>query len=184
MKNRIKYLLLIALFALLLVGAGVLYNKLSDQVGASQIGTQSAQESSLAPDFTVYDAQGNAVKLSDFRGKPVVVNFWASWCGPCKSEMPDFQKAYETYGEDIVFMMVNMTDGSGETVESASAFIDKNGYDFPVYFDTASSAAITYGVSSIPATYFIGSDGSGIAYGVGAMDAQTLEKGISMLTNP
>lgn len=184
MKNRIQYLLLIVLFALLLVGAGMLYHKLSDQVGTSQIGAQQAQESSLAPDFTVYDARGHAVKLSDFRGKPVVVNFWASWCGPCKSEMPDFQKAYETYGEDIVFMMVNMTDGSGETVESASVFIENSGYNFPVYFDTASSAAIAYGVSSIPATYFIGSDGSGIAYGVGAMDAQTLEKGLSMLKNP
>ena len=73
-------------------------------------------ELTLAPDFTVYDLEGNEVHLTDFFGKPIIVNFWASWCGPCKMEMPDFDVAYNTYKDDIVFLMVNMTDGSRETV--------------------------------------------------------------------
>lgn len=102
----------------------------------------------------VEDKDGNTIRLSDFLGKPVIVNFWASWCGPCQSEMPDFDTFYTEYGDDIVFMMVNLTDGSRETKESAQKFIDENGYSFPVYFDTDLNGASTYGASSIPATYF------------------------------
>ncbi|MBQ4347432.1 MAG: TlpA family protein disulfide reductase, partial [Firmicutes bacterium] len=88
----------------------------------------------MAPDFTVYDSEGNAVMLSDFIGKPIVLNFWASWCGPCKMEMPEFNEAYAELGEDIQFLMVNVTTGR-ETQESASAFIEENGYSFPVFYD-------------------------------------------------
>ena len=137
----------------------------------------------LVPDFTVYDAAGSAVTLHSFFGKPVVLNFWASWCGPCKSEMPDFQKAYEAYGNDIHFVMVNLTDGGRETVEKAQSFIDQQGYTFPVYFDTDVDAAMTYGVASIPTTYFIGADGSPVAWGQGALNAATLERGIGMIAN-
>ena len=135
----------------------------------------------LAPDFTVYDAEGNAFKLWDFRGKPVILNFWASWCGPCKSEMPDFQEVYEEYGEEIHFLMVNMTDGYQETVESASKFIADAGYTFPVYYDTASEAAYTYNVYSIPTTFFIDAEGYGVAYGSGAMDKEIIMTGIEMI---
>lgn len=136
---------------------------------------------SFAPDFTVYDLEGNAVKLSDFRGKPVVVNFWSSRCGPCKSEMPDFEKANDDLGEEICFLMVNMTDGYWDTVESASAFIEENGYTFPVFYDTDSSAAAAYGVNSLPTTYFIDAEGHGVAYGRGAMSLETLMRGIEMI---
>ena len=135
-----------------------------------------------APDFTVYDADGNAVKLSDFIGKPVVLNFWASWCGPCKSEMPEFEEAYKEHGSDIHFVIVNLTDGSRETTETARAFIDTQGYTFPVYYDTDIDAAMQYAVSSIPATYFIDADGNLTAYGIGALDGATLAKGIDMIT--
>ena len=134
-----------------------------------------------APDFTVYDADGNAYKLSDFRGKPVVLNFWASWCGPCKSEMPDFQEIYDVYGKEIHFLMVNMTDGAQETMESASSYVAQSGYTFPVYYDTDMDAAYTYGVYSIPTTYFFDAEGYGIAYGQGAMDKETILTGIGML---
>lgn len=134
-----------------------------------------------APDFTMTDASGEEVKLSDFFGKPVVLNFWASWCGPCKSEMPHFEESYKQYGEDINFVIVNLTDGARETKEKASEFIEEQGYTFPVYFDTAAEGAMTYGTYSIPVTYFIGADGVPVAQANGALDAETLQTGIDMI---
>ena len=140
-------------------------------------------ELTLAPDFTVYDLEGNEVHLTDFFGKPIIVNFWASWCGPCKMEMPDFDVAYNTYKDDIVFLMVNMTDGSRETVEVASEFIANSGYTFPVYYDTQYNAAITYSVASLPTSYFLNSQGELVAHAKGAIDAETLQRGIDMIYN-
>lgn len=141
----------------------------------------SAEEPLLAPDFTVYDAEGNEVRLSDYFGKPIVLNFWASWCGPCKMEMPDFHEKYLELGEEIHFLMVNMTDGARETVEAASAFIEKNAFTFPVFYDTAVDAAMTYGVYSLPTTYFINAEGHPIAQATGAINAETLQRGIDMI---
>ena len=135
----------------------------------------------LAPDFTVYDREGNTVRLSDFRGKPVVLNFWASWCGPCKSEMPDFEEIYKEYGEDIHFVMVNLTDGDRETMDTATTFLDSSGYTFPVYYDKDTDAALTYQVYGIPVTYFINAEGHLIAQGSSALDAETIKRGIDMI---
>ena len=154
------------------------------QFAEANDGSETAEQSAerdvpKAPDFTVYDAEGNAVHLSDFAGKRVIVNFWASWCGPCKSEMPDFNEKYLEIGEEIQFMMVNLTDGSRETVETASAFVSEQGYVFPFYYDTDLNGADTYGVYSIPCTYFINEEGYCVAQATGAIDMETLEKGIS-----
>ena len=200
MKKNKTVWIMILVFVLLIGGAYVLYDKLGSQMDMPQLATQGGQtqdetsdnqndtgdsedeaQNALAPDFTVYDRDGNPVKLSDYRGKPVVLNFWSSRCGPCQMEMPDFQKAYEDLGEEIHFIMVNVTDGSWDTVDSASAFIAENNYTFPVFYDTDISAASAYGVSSLPTTYFIDAEGNGVAYGMGAMDLETLMSGIDMI---
>ena len=137
-----------------------------------------AAKAGNAPDFTVYDAGGNTVKLSDYRGKPVVLNFWASWCGPCKAEMPHLQSMYNQYGGSVIFLMINLTDGSRETKQSAQSFISTNGYTFPIYFDTQRSASTAYGISSIPSTFFISKAGDIQSRQIGQISASALESGI------
>ena len=133
------------------------------------------------PDFEVLDSNGNKVKLSDFAGRPIVINFWASWCYYCKVEMPDFDKAYKNH-PDVVFLMVNDTDGASETLASAKAFVESGGYSFDVYFDTTGEAFSAYGITSYPSTYFINANGELVARRIGMLDYSMLEQGISYIT--
>ena len=115
-------------------------------------------------------------------GKPTVLNFWASWCGPCRSEMPHIQEAYERLGGEVSFVMINMTDGQRETQESAEEYMAESGWTFPIYFDSDYDAAMTYGAYSLPQTYFIDAEGRLIAAARGSMSAEVLQSGIDMIT--
>ena len=134
----------------------------------------------LEYDFTVVDGNGKSVKLSDYVGKPVVLNFWASWCGPCKSEMPEFQQVFAQMGEQVQFLMVNAT--VSDTMADAKSFISQYGYTFPVVFDTRGEALYTYGVDAFPTTFFLDKTGTVAGYVVGAISKETLLKGIGMIT--
>ena len=195
MERKKALLVILLVFVVTLVVATVLYRQLGQTVATDQLevqtppATQEAGETEAqtepekmkAPDFTVYDADGNEVHLTDFVGKPIVLNFWASWCGPCKMEMPDFNEKYLELGEEVQFLMINMTDGSRETVEIASEFIKESGYSFPVFYDTKMDAANTYGAYSLPMTFFIDAEGYPVARATGAIDAETLMRGIDMI---
>ena len=198
MKSKKTVLMILLAFVLVLGGASVLYNRLGENLAPEQLAEQAPQASEpvsdnsagsgesepekvLAPDFTVYDFEGNEVHLSYFIVKPVILNFWASWCGPCQSEMPDLDGACAELGDEIHFLMVNMTTSSRESFEKASAFIEDKGYSFPVFYDLDSNAATTYGVYSLPTTLFIDAEGYGIAQATGAIDREILQRGIDMI---
>ncbi len=137
-----------------------------------------------ALDFTVHDYDGNEVKLSDYIGTPIVLNFWASWCPPCRAEMPHFNEVSEEYPEDkLIFLMVDLVDGGRETIEKGKALVEENGYTFTVLFDTEQNAAATYGISSLPTTYFIDKDGYIAGGARGSIDEETLRYGISLITD-
>ena len=199
MKKQTKVAIIAGSILVVVGAAAVLYEKLvqgfapqtmvvteeagnvSPAQGSSSQEDQTEDSAIQAPNVTILDASGKEVQLQSLVGKPIILNFWASWCPPCKQEMPDFEAAYKKYGTDIQFMMVNMTDGGRETIATAEKYIASQGYSFPVYFDTKQEAAIEYGVSAIPTTYFINAQGHIIAYAAGAITAQHLEQGISMM---
>ena len=199
MRKKKNIIVLVLAFVLLIGGASALYTQLGKDDAPESLMIQGKQnrndnegqndrsgtdgdkrQLTRAPDFTVYDGSGNKVDLSDYIGKPIVLNFWASWCGPCQREMPDFHEKYQELGNEVHFLMVNMTGGR-ETLSSAKAFVSEKGYTFPVFYDTDSDAAMTYGVYSLPTTYFIDAEGYLIAQATGAISADTLQKGIDMI---
>ena len=205
--NKKSCWILAALLVVLIVAASIAYNKLSRDAAPQQLSTQppettaatksptestqgvpSATETEppvpVAPDFIVYDKEGNPVQFSDFVGKPIVLNFWASWCGPCKSEMPDFNKKYEELNGEVTFLMINATDGVRETVEKADTYVTEQGFTFPVFFDAKYDAIGVYGITSFPTTIFIDAEGNFITYAIGAIDQKTLQIGIDMIYTP
>lgn len=203
MKKKTSLVVLILALVVLIGGAYVLYGRLSADTRPDNLSaqtprttqtpgeTEAPQDSAApeeteppkveAPDFTVENADGEEVKLSDYVGKPIVLNFWASWCSPCKSEMPEFNAAWEELEGEVQFLMVNMTDGSRETVDTAKEYVEGEGFTFPVLFDTNSEAAIAYGAYSLPTTYFIDAEGYLVARAVGAIDGETLQKGLDLI---
>lgn len=131
----------------------------------------------LVPDFTVLDWDGNEVKLSDYLGKPIVLNFWAHWCGPCQREMPEFNATYEALNGEVTFLMLHV----GEDVEEGKEKVTEGGYSFPVLFDADSEVTSMYGISAFPTSLFINAEGRLKAYYIGTMDKELLDRGIEMI---
>lgn len=211
MNKKVKTLIYIGGFVLLMVVAVLGYNYLAENYTPNPLkvypGTDNKTQSnepvdsptstptetnSVEPgnraeepvkylDFTVQDYDGNYVKLSDYIGTPIVLNFWASWCPPCKREMPEFETVYQEMKEEIEFMMVDLTDGQRETTAIGKEYIKSQGFTFPVYFDTNLEGAYAYSVSSIPSTYFIDKDGVVVKNVRGAMNEKDLRKAIELI---
>lgn len=139
-------------------------------------------KSGLTPaiDFILTDQYGNTHKLSDYKGKTVFLNFWATWCSPCRAEMPDIQKLYEsaeTEGEDALVVLgvaaPNLENEKSE--EEIKAFLEENGYTYPVLMDTTGEAFMSYGVNAFPTTFMITREGEVFGYASGQLNEATMK---------
>ena len=137
-----------------------------------------------AIDFTLTDQYGETHTFSDYKGKTVFLNFWATWCPPCKSEMPDIQALYEKYGENegdlIVLGVANpktdeMPNNQDGTVEEVTDYLEENGLTFPVVMDTTGELFYWYGISAFPTTFMIDANGNVYGYVSGALTADMME---------
>ena len=184
MKQRKIILLIVLILIIVLFASRGLYSRLGRDIAPDLMAAQQQDAASVpAPDFLVYDPAGNEVRLSDYIGQPVVLNFWAGWCGPCRMEMPHFEQACSTVGDEVCFLMVNIKS-SRETWSDAAAFIAQQGYTFPIYYDADSSAVNAYHVRSYPTTYFIDAEGFVRAQAVGMLEAETLQLGLDIILGP
>ncbi|MEC9489364.1 MAG: TlpA disulfide reductase family protein [Halanaerobiales bacterium] len=138
-----------------------------NSVASAEVGTEIGMQ---APDFTLTNMNDQEVNLSDYRGRKVFLNFWASWCPPCRQEMPDIQKLHEEYGDEVVILAVNV----GESKSTAANFMMENGLDFTVLLDTNKSTAQNYLVRGIPTSYFLDQNGIIQEKVVGAISYQRM----------
>ena len=182
MKNQLKWILPVMGFIVLLLAAGGIYRQLSTRytpqtTAPSVSSTAAASEvnEAQAIDFTVQDDNGAQISLSDLRGKPVVLNFWATWCPYCVQELPAFEEAADNYSDRVNFMMIDLTDGYRETVDAAKAYISESGYTFPVYYDVLGEASQTFSITSVPLTVFLHPDGTVMDTHLGAMQPEMLQ---------
>lgn len=170
MKNKI-----IRIFAVIFTVVVVLIcASCGAESGMEETSETTAENIVRLPDFSVYSMEGKKVSFYEKQGKPMIINFWATWCPPCCGEMPAFDNLYAEYKDRIEFMMINLTDGERDTEDGVREFLSQNGYSFPVYFDSDMSASYTYGVQSIPTTVFVNAKGELIDYHTGAFSEQDL----------
>ena len=132
--------------------------------------TASKGSSIEAPNFTFTLLDGNKVKLSDYRGKPVVLNFWATWCPPCREETPVLVKVFDKYDGDVQFLGVIQND----TKESAAKFAQEYKMNYPSGLDSTGDISNAYKIAGIPTSFFINSDGTVKASYIGAIEEKKL----------
>lgn len=151
-----------------------------DQLKAGQA---KPQVGACAPDFQLLDLNGKAMSLSNNYGKPTLINFWATWCGPCQNELPYFQQAYQSHHNQINFMMINatMTEPNPKAVQQ---YVKKKGYSFPVYLDTdeTSISFDRYHIPGIPVTIAVDRQGRVVRKMIGEVSKQQIDQIVQQLT--
>jgi thiol-disulfide isomerase/thioredoxin len=133
---------------------------------------EGSQQKMQAPDFSLQTMNGKTIELKKNNGKPTLINFWASWCPPCKVEMPHIQKAYEKYGDQVNFLMVNVT--AMDEVTKVKKFLKDGNYSFPVLLDQTGEVSETYQAFGLPTTYIIDQNAVIVDHIVGPMSEDQL----------
>ena len=155
----------------------------SEKAASKEGEKKSDGETMPAPDFTLTDQTGQTHTLSEYKGKTVFLNFWATWCGPCRQEMPHIQKIYEEYGKNdgelVVLGVANpKTDDNPQNADVSEAeinqFLEDNEYDYPVAMDVTGEVFATYGISSFPTTFMIDKEGNVFGYVSGSLTEEMI----------
>jgi thiol-disulfide isomerase/thioredoxin len=184
-------------FAVLVVAlaVGFVGRDLLERKQAAELAEQSAQELAeregagsdvimLADhDTTVYTALGEPVSFADIAdGRPLVINFWATWCPYCVDELPDFQKIVADYGDRVSFAFVDAADGQREKADDARQWLVDQGFeDLPDYYDRDMSAVVSFGVYAYPTTVIVSADGEILTISAGRIDAALLRVELNKL---
>ena len=165
----------------------------ADEGTADDEDDKKEEERALTPaplaDLELTDQFGNVHRLEDYKGRVVFLNFWATWCGPCRNEMPDIQKLYEEYAAqgdeaEVVILGVAGPEISQEgSAEDIAAFMEKNGYTYPVLMDESSEMFMQYGISAFPTTFMIDKDGNVYGYVPGQMTEDIMRSIIDQTLN-
>jgi peroxiredoxin len=147
--------------------------------GGASAETTGVNQGNLAADFTLETVEGTKVSLSDYRGKVVMINFWATWCPPCLSEIPDFEAAYQArQGEGFVVLGINVE----EPREAVAPFAQAIGMSYPVLLDTGGQVMKMYRAPGLPISLFIDRDGVIRVRHVGFLTGEQLEKYLAQLS--
>lgn len=162
-KGRMGKSLFVALMVLVLTFGAVM-----------SLGAQSKTSTSKAPDVTLEMLDGSEVTLSNLNDKPVLLNFWATWCGYCVKEFPDLEEVWQEYGDDIHIIAINV----GEGKSAIEGFLKKSTYTFPIAMDTKYLASTAYQVSGIPVTIIINTDGTIAFSRVGMMSKTAMVRAV------
>ncbi|MBO1581028.1 redoxin domain-containing protein [Bacillus sp. XF8] len=187
--------LTIVVVLLCLVGYAVYehqFGKNEKQVSEEQVKSEATMKEVIAkngievgknaPDFELSKLDGTKVKLSDLKGKKVILNFWATWCGPCQQEMPDMEAFYKKHKDDVEILAVNYTISEGANgEEKVKKFVEEKGVTFPILLDKDINVTTTYKVITIPTSYFVDTKGVIQDKFIGPMTQKEMEKRIAKI---
>ncbi|MBQ9973485.1 MAG: TlpA family protein disulfide reductase [Oscillospiraceae bacterium] len=190
MKHKKSLVVLILVFALLLAGAYFLYGALqaqhtpSSQLPVQETDTPSASASESerikAMDITFFDRQDTPHQLSELEGRPVILSFWADWCGACKGHMPYLNESYTRHKDDIQFVLLNIP-ADREAIQRSLDYVEEQNYSFPFYHDIQQTSTYTYSIAYFPTTFFIDAEGYLEGYYVGQLTPDLLQQGIDLI---
>ena len=193
-KKRLKKITAIGFSVIILfIGAALIYTKgvgegsadESYKPQAASAQSKGTPSSASAPDFSLPALDGKTVKLSDYRGKVVILNFWASWCPPCKQEMPELEIASREFSKkgNAILLGINVTDGFRETEAKARAYIQRNNFTMSVLLDRQLSVSNYYRAASLPTTVILGTDGGEVTRIVGPTTYTNLNNIVNKIQN-
>jgi len=154
-RRRNNWIVIAVVFALTIVS--IYQNARASDQAASAPTQVAPKPKHVAPSFQLQTLDGKQLAVGGMREKPLMINFWASWCGPCNTEAPDLVKLYKAYGDKFDLYAVNITPG--DSMRNIKAFVERHGYPFPVLLDMEGSVSELYQIQPIPTTFLIDKNG-------------------------